>query len=102
MPEDMDLTELNLLAEKLASLEPVQEAAFEGLVRMDLDKGTMELPLCRLIDLANSADCCHVAPGVGTAEQEKCNRGVQEQIAMQPLAERPEWRRAESSPPKAM
>ena len=43
LPEDMDLTELNLLAEKLASLEPVQEAAFEGLVRMDLDKGTMEL-----------------------------------------------------------
>ena len=39
MPEDMDLTELNLLAEKLASLEPVQEAALEGLVRMDLDKG---------------------------------------------------------------
>ena len=69
MPEDMDLTELNLLAEKLASLEPVQEAAFEGLVRMDLDKGTMELPLCRLIDLANSADCCHVAPGVGNDEQ---------------------------------
>ena len=68
LPEDMDLTELNLLAEKLASLEPVQEAAFEGLVRMDLDKGTMELPLCRLIDLANSADCCHVAPGVGNDE----------------------------------
>lgn len=69
MPEDMDLTELNLLAEKLASFEPVQEAAFEGLVRMDLDKGTTELPLCRLIDLANSADCCHVAPTVGNDEQ---------------------------------
>ena len=59
LPEDMDLTELNLLAEKLASLEPVQEAAFEGLVRMELDKGMTELPLCRLVDLANSADCCH-------------------------------------------
>ena len=69
MPEDMDLTELNLLAEKLASFEPVQEAAFEGLVRMDLEKGMTELPLCRLIDLANSADCCHVAPGVGNDEQ---------------------------------
>ena len=69
MPEDMDLTELNLLAKKLASFEPVREAAFEGLVRMDLDKGTMELPLCRLIDPANSADCCHVAPGVGNDEQ---------------------------------
>lgn len=69
MPEDMDLTELNLLAEKLAAFEPIQEAAFEGLIRMDLDKGTMELSLCRLIDLANSADCCHVAPGVGNDEQ---------------------------------
>lgn len=69
MPEDMDLTELNLLAEKLASFEPVQEAALEGLVRMDLDKGMTELPLCRLIDLANSADCCHVAPGIGNDEQ---------------------------------
>ena len=69
MPEDMELTELNLLAEKLAAFEPIQEAAFEGLVRMDLDKGTTELPLCRLIDLANSADCCHVAPGVENDEQ---------------------------------
>ena len=49
--------------------------------------------------------CCYDTLDAGfdlTAEQEKCIRGVQEQIAMQPLAERPEWRRAESSPPKAM
>ena len=49
--------------------------------------------------------CCSDTLDTGfdlTAEQEKCIRGVQEQIAMQPLAERPEWRRAESSPPKAM
>ena len=49
--------------------------------------------------------CCSDTLDAGfdlTAEQEKCIRGVQEQIAMQPLAERPEWRRAESSPPKAM
>ena len=69
IPKDADLSELNLLAEKLASLEPVQEAALEGLVRMDLNKGMTELPLCRLIDLANSADCCHVAPGIGNDEQ---------------------------------
>lgn len=49
--------------------------------------------------------CCSDTLDAGfdlTAEQEKCIRGVQEQIAMQPLAERPEWRKAESSPPKAM
>lgn len=69
LPEDVDLPELNLLANKLVDLQALQETAFEGLVRMDLDKGTTELPLCRLIDLANSADCCHVAPGVGNDEQ---------------------------------
>lgn len=37
MPEDMDLKELNLLAGKLAEFSSTQEAAFEGLVRMDLD-----------------------------------------------------------------
>ena len=45
LPEDVDLTELNLLANKLADLQALQETAFEGLVRMDLDKGTTELPL---------------------------------------------------------
>ena len=69
LPEDVDLPELNLLANKLVDLQALQETAFEGLVRMDLDKGTTELPLCRLIDLANSADCCHVAPGIGNDEQ---------------------------------
>lgn len=69
LQDDVDLPELNLLANKLADLQALQETAFEGLVRMDLDKGTTELPLCRLIDLANSADCCHVAPGVGNDEQ---------------------------------
>ena len=69
MPEDMDLKELNLLAGKLAEFSSTQEAAFEGLVRMDLDKGMTELPLCRLVDLANSVDCCHVAPGVVNDEQ---------------------------------
>lgn len=69
LPEDVDLTELNLLANKLADLQALQETAFEGLVRMDLDKGMTELPLCRLMDFANSADCCHVAPGVENDEQ---------------------------------
>lgn len=69
LPEDMELAELNLLARKLAELSPYQEVAFEGLVRMDLNKGMAELPLCRLIDLANSADCCHVVQAVRNDEQ---------------------------------
>ena len=69
VPEDMDLTELNLLACKLADLSPQQDAAFEGLVRMDLDKGMAELPLNRLIDLANSVDCCHMVAEAGNDEQ---------------------------------
>ena len=69
LPEDMELSELNLLARKLAEFSPHQEIAFEGLVRMDLDKGIVELPLCRLIDLASSADCCHVVQAVRNDEQ---------------------------------
>ena len=69
LPEDMKLTELNLLACKLADLSPQQGTAFEGLVRMDLDKGMEELPLNRLIDLANSVDCCHVVAEAGNDEQ---------------------------------
>ena len=69
LPEDMKLTELNLLACKLADLMPWQNASFEGLVRMDLDKGMEELPLNRLIDLANSVDCCHVVAEAGNDEQ---------------------------------
>ena len=69
LPEDMKLTELNLLAFKLADLTPWQNASFEGLVHMDLDKGMEELPLNRLIDLANSVDCCHVVAEAGNDEQ---------------------------------
>lgn len=83
---------------------------------MDLDKGMTELPLCRLVDLANSADCCHVAPGIGNDEQlghfyvdndfpvipPGLPEEVYEVLDYAAIAERPEWRRAESSPPKAM
>lgn len=116
LPEDMDLTELNLLAGKLAALDPIREAAFEGLVRMDLDKGQTELPLCRLIDLANSADCCHVALASGMTGswaastwtttspffRPACRRRCMKSWTMPPLAARPEWRRAVSLPPGAM
>ena len=46
-----------------------EDMKLEGLVRMDLDKGMAELPLNRLIDLANSADCCHVVAEAGNDEQ---------------------------------
>ena len=44
LPEDLDLTALNLLAGKLAALDPTREAAFEGLVRMDLERGRQSFP----------------------------------------------------------
>ena len=116
MPEDMDLKELNLLAGKLAEFDPTQEAAFEGLVRMDLDKGMTELPLCRLVDLANSVDCCHIAPGVENDEQlghfyvdndfpvlpPVFRRNCMKSWIMRPLAARPGWRRAAYSSLVAM
>ena len=69
LPEDLDLEELNLLAQKLSAFDPIQEVGFQGLIRMDLGKGLSELPLSRLIDLANSVDCCHVVPSATNDNQ---------------------------------
>ena len=63
-----DLYQFNALAEKLRTFSDVDAVAFEGLVQMELDKlwqnNGGELTLRRVLDLAYSADCCHVVPGI--------------------------------------
>lgn len=63
-----DLYQFNALAEKLRTFGDVDAVAFEGLVQMELDKlcryNGGELTLRRVLDLAYSADCCHVVPGI--------------------------------------
>lgn len=63
-----DLYQFNALAEKLRTFGDVDAVAFEGLVQMELDKlwqnNGGDLTLRRVLDLAYSVDCCHVAPGI--------------------------------------
>lgn len=58
------LYELNALALKLGELDARQSAAFEGLVKVEVSKNQGPVSMPRLIDLAYSADCCHVVPEV--------------------------------------
>ncbi|MCI2047976.1 MAG: antirestriction protein ArdA [Faecalibacterium sp.] len=69
LTEDCDLNELNALTETLSKLNKGQRMAFEGLVQMDVDKKDGVITVPRLIDLAASADCCHILPEVITDEE---------------------------------
>lgn len=55
-----NLAELNALCQKLSELNDRQSAAFEGLLKMEAAKKDGPVSLAKLIDLAYSADCCHV------------------------------------------
>lgn len=55
-----DLYQFNALAEQLSTFNAADAIAFEGLVQMEID----ELTVQRMLDLAYSVDCCHVAPEV--------------------------------------
>ena len=63
-----DLYQFNALAEKLSMFSNADAVAFEGLVEMEIDKlcrsNGGELTLPRVLDLAYSADCCHVVQGI--------------------------------------
>ena len=63
-----DLYQFNALAEQLSTFSNTDAAAFEGLVEMEIDKlcrsNGGELTLPRVLDLAYSADCCHVVQGI--------------------------------------
>ena len=58
--EPNDLYALNALAQKLSELDDRQEIAFEGLLKMEIEKKGEPIGLPQLIDLAYSTDCCHV------------------------------------------
>ncbi len=63
-----DLYQFNALAEQLSTFSNADAVAFEGLVKMEIDKlcrsNGGELTLQRVLDLAYSADCCHVVQGI--------------------------------------
>ena len=63
------LDDLNILAQKLSDLNERQCTAFTGLLQMESTKHEGTIPISRLIDLAYSADQCHVAESVVLDEQ---------------------------------
>ena len=60
LSEPNDLCALNALAQKLSELDDRQEIAFEGLLKMEIEKKGEPIGLPQLINLAHSTDCCHV------------------------------------------
>ena len=58
--DTLNLYELNALSRKLADLNPAQQTAFAGLLKMEIEKRDGDILIPKLIDLAYSADCCHV------------------------------------------
>ena len=56
----LNLYELNALSRKLADLNPAQQTAFAGLLKMEIEKRDGDILVPKLIDLAYSVDCCHV------------------------------------------
>ena len=53
---------MNALAEKYVRMDLTEFYAFEGMVKMELEKGEKQIPAARLYDLASSVNCCHVVP----------------------------------------
>lgn len=58
--DSTNLLELNALCQKLSELDERQAAAFEGLLKMEVAKKDGPISVGKLINLAYSADCCHV------------------------------------------
>lgn len=66
--DDWDFYKFNALAEQLSTFSDVNAVAFEGLVKMAVDRlckiNGGVLTLQRVLDMAYSADRCHVVPGI--------------------------------------
>ena len=62
-----NIYQLNVLARKLSEFSGTQDmAAFEGLVGMEMQKGSASIELTRLIDFAHSTDRCVIAENAMT------------------------------------
>ncbi len=68
LTESCSLTELNALTQKLSELDDEHAAVFEGLLKMEAGESNSPLPMGKLIDLAHSTDCCHVAEALSDAQ----------------------------------
>lgn len=63
-----NLYELNALSRKLTELNEVQRVSFAGLLKMEIAKRDGDILIPKLIDLACSADCCHVVDALNDSQ----------------------------------
>ena len=66
---NVNLLELNLLAQRLTMLTDEDRFGFEGLIQMERDKITGTIPLPRLINLTFNTDKCCVAANVSNPRE---------------------------------
>ena len=70
LPELPNIYQLNALAQKLSEFASVLDmAAFEGMVGVEMQKGSVLIEIPKLIDFAHSTEYCHVADGAVTDYQ---------------------------------
>lgn len=68
--EQPDIYQFNALARKLAEFTSVLDmAAFEGMVGVEMRKGSVPIEIPKLIDFAHSTEYCHVAENAMTDHQ---------------------------------
>ena len=60
LQDECSLYELNALSRRLANMSFFDQAAFEGLVKMEVAKKDGLITPQKFIDLAYNTDCCHV------------------------------------------
>lgn len=66
---DVDLLELNFLAERLALLDADGRKGLEGLIQMEQDRLGAPIPLSRFINLTFHTDLCRFMPGVSNEKE---------------------------------
>lgn len=66
---DVDLLELNFLAERLTLLDADGRKGLEGLIQMEQDRLGAPIPLSRFINLTFHTDLCRFIPGVSSEKE---------------------------------
>lgn len=66
---DVDLLELNFLAERLTLLDADGRKGLEGLIQMEQNRLGTPIPLSRFINLTFHTDLCRFAPGVSSEKE---------------------------------
>lgn len=67
--DNVDLYELNLLAQRLSELSKDDQMGMDGLLQIEKENHTAPFPLSRLINLTFNADICLLAPQVSNTQE---------------------------------